>query len=340
MSAESAYTRLKTVIQLALGLTISGIALYLAAGRADWPGVREYVSRADWRLMLGGGGVLLASLGVFGLRWRALMPAPTALSTRRAFSYLMVGYLANTVMPLHLGDAARLGLASRRSGLRPSLLLGTLAVERLLDLLLLASAGVGLGLFVATPAALTNGVRILLAAALGGLVGLGVLRVGIKPGRLFEILARGQGLRGAAGRWAGRQAEGFRAGLSALRGPPDIGRAGGLSILGWGGIGLATGLWVLAFGLPVPWYGVALLVVGVNLGAALPSAPAGIGVYHLVVLTILSTWVTDRDQALAYAVASHGLNSALNVSVGLGCLLAEWPGCSASPPRAPAEALG
>ncbi len=338
MSARVAFGRLKPIIQLSFGLLISGTALYLAAGRADWPGVREYMGRADWRLMLAGNGVLLASLGVFGLRWWILVRVP-AFPPRRAFSYLMVGYLANTVLPLRLGDAARLGLAARRSGLSPSLLLGTLALERILDVLLLAAAGVSLGLFVAMPAALADGLRVLLAAALGGLLGLGAFSLAATPGRVFAALSRGGRLRRGAAGWAARQAEGFQAGLSALRAPADIGRAGGLSLLGWAGIGLATGLWLLAFGLPVPWDGVMLLVVGVNLGAALPSAPAGVGVYHLTVLLVLSSWVANRDQALAYAVASHGLNSALNILVGLVCLLADRLDYWASPPKAPAGGL-
>ncbi len=311
--------------RIAVGLAVSAVALYLAAGRADWSAVPGYIGRASWPLVAAGTGVLLASLGLFALRWRALMPVPAAFPARRALSCLMVGYLANTVLPLRLGDAARLGLAARRSGLSLSLLMGTLAVERLVDITILAAAGVGLGLVVALPAVFGGGLVLLLGLALAGLTGLGLLAL---AGERFRVpnTGPGDGSLTATGRWVGRQLDGFRQGLAALRGPTRLGGAGGLSALAWAGVALATGLWVRAFGLPVPWYGVVLLVVAVNLGAAVPSAPAGLGVYHLAVILALSAWVADRDLALAYAVTSHGVNAALNVVVGLGCLVAEETG--------------
>jgi len=330
VSARPNSRKLTALGRVGAGLGVSAVAFYQSGRGADWTAIPGYIGRADWLLIAAGAAVLLVSLGLFAARWRALIPEPAVLQTRRAFSCLMVGYLVNTVLPLRLGDAARLGLASRRFGLGLSLLAGALAVERLMDLAILAAAGVGLGLVMTTPRLLGSGLVFVLGLALAGLAALWVLAL---TGDWLDHakVGAGRGRRAVAAAWAGRQLAGFQQGLWALRGPARVGQAGGLSALAWVGIALATGLWTRAFGLPVPWYGVVLLVVAVNLGAILPSAPAGVGIYHLAVILVLTTWVADRELALAYAVSSHGVNSALNIVAGLGCLLAEGAAGPASP---------
>lgn len=64
-------------------------------------------------------------------------------------------------------------------------------------------------------------------------------------------------------------------------------------------------------------YGAGLvLTVVTNLGTAIPSSPAGLGVYHALAVTTLVTFRISVVDALAIAIVSHGL--AVMIQGGLG----------------------
>jgi uncharacterized membrane protein YbhN (UPF0104 family) len=63
-----------------------------------------------------------------------------------------------------------------------------------------------------------------------------------------------------------------------------------------------------------------LVVIAVNLAMVLPSAPAGLGVFHAATVLTLSAFGVDRAEALSYAVVVHALNFLPLIVVGYAVL--------------------
>ena len=93
-----------------------------------------------------------------------------------------------------------------------------------------------------------------------------------------------------------------------------------LSIVAWGVAGIGTIYSISAFNLPVPWFAGLFVLVVVNLGSVIPSSPGFIGVYHYLVVLALSVWIDNKNMALGYAIASHGLNIITYIVLGGFCL--------------------
>jgi uncharacterized protein (TIRG00374 family) len=251
-----------------------------------------------------------------------LLSGTARLPLRDTFSYLMIGYLANTVLPLRLGDVARAGLTGRRHGVEAPRVFGSILLERVLDLVVLLVLILALSSAIDVPPTVRAGVALFaggtlaalatlagLALASGRLAGLAAARPPFVPRAPFERLL------GLVVQLAG--------GLRTLRSGRQLGQALALSGLAWSLAGLGTLCWVRAFHLDAPWYAGLFVLAVINLGGAIPSSPGAIGVYHYLAVLALSVWVTDQDAALAYAVGTHAVNVLLNLLIGWGCLARE-----------------
>src|SRR5262249_9171344 len=88
--------------------------------------------------------------GLRAWRWRALLAAQQAAPYRSCLSAFCVGYLANNLLPFRMGDLVRAGALQKIEGTSGARALGTIAAERVLDILSLVFF-LGVYLALATP---------------------------------------------------------------------------------------------------------------------------------------------------------------------------------------------
>ena len=72
-----------------------------------------------------------------------------------------------------------------------------------------------------------------------------------------------------------------------------------------------------ALALPLPATAAVLVLALTNLGMVVPSAPAYLGVYHLLATETLHLLGVDRSAALSYAVAMHSMTYGVFIIGGL-----------------------
>jgi uncharacterized protein (TIRG00374 family) len=239
-------------------------------------------------------------------RWQILLASgatPARVPVRRIVGPMLVGYLANAVLPARLGEAVRAGVLSRRERLSFPTVLGTVVLERIVDTasmaLLVALAATQVG----APAWLVGiGIFVFAASALI-IVVLGT--VGIEPlVGLAERVARVLPLAGLSARVlvpAERFARGIRV--------HDRRRATLAAAFFSGGCWFleALNFWLIAqaLGLGLSPAG-GLLVAGITvLGTAVPAAPGYIGTFELAAITVAETLGVSPAQAVAYALLAH-----------------------------------
>ncbi len=298
-----------------IGLALSLLFLGLALRNVEWAGVWSAwrAARVDWLVL--GTALLVGSWVVAAFRWRLLLSGVAGLRTRDTFAFIMIGYLANTVLPLRLGDLARASLIGRKREFGISRALGSIAIERLMDVLMLVALTLALMRVLEIPAPIQAGLTGMVAAGLVGLVGLMAVSLNRKHlPRLTAFLAKI-----VPHRLADRVTTllgNFSSGADVLHRPAGFLAVVALSAGVWLAASVGTLAWVTAFHLDVPWYAGFFVLVMVNLGSAIPSSPGYIGVYHYLAMLALSLWTPDRNATLAYAIGTHALNMLANVGLG------------------------
>lgn len=302
-----------------VGLCSSAIFLALALQQVEWKRTVTTLLDADWVLACLGVGALIATFVTFAFRWRVLLSSAAEVSVKSTFSYIMIGYLANTVLPLRLGEGARALLLGRQQGIKASLVFGSVVLERTLDVLTILVLAVGLSFLMDIPPLVRAGILSFGAVGLVALLALIILsragnRAPIWAAVVPRFLPRNQVERLAV------IVANFSDGLKVLHDGGKLSLALVLSGLAWTIAGTSTIAYIAAFHLHAPWYAGFFVLTVTNLGSAIPSSPGFIGVYHYLAVLALSVWVPDKSTALGYAIGTHGISLLVNVLLGSICL--------------------
>jgi uncharacterized protein (TIRG00374 family) len=219
--------------------------------------------------------------------------------------------MVNNVVPARAGEVARAYALNRDTGVPFATGLASLAVDRLLDSVVLLGF-MGIALFDPALRTQAGAVRGPLAAVAGGggifLVAMitGVFALVYFPRpliRLFELFARRVS---PALEERGKDVlEKFIAGLSVLRRPERF-----TAILGWTTAhGLLNAIAYLlafrAFGIAAPTSAAFFLLGFIALGAAVPSAPGFFGVFEYMAIQGLAIYGVPKTQATSWAIGYH-----------------------------------
>jgi uncharacterized membrane protein YbhN (UPF0104 family) len=237
-------------------------------------------------------------------RWHALLDTQLV-RPNGTLQALVMGQLLNLIFPARMGDFGRAYLITRRGYNSQVQALGTVALEKLWDIVLLVGLVAGLAFWQPLPTWLDMPARF--TGTSGGLLLIAIVVVLMLRRRLVTVwprlsnrLAPTRPIR-TLGQAGGRLLDG----LEGIRRPRVMVAAGSWSILTWT-FGALTNLALLkAFGLPVS-VGIALFLLAVlQLGLAVPSIPGRIGIFEGLCLISLAIFGIEANVALAYGVMLH-----------------------------------
>lgn len=292
-------------LRLWASVAVSVFFLWLAFRGQDLSQTIGAIRSADYRYVLPALALYFAGVFVRSVRWKALLSPIGSYTARSLFPVVVIGYMANDVLPARMGEVVRVYVLSEREGLPKASALGTVVVERLLDaltmLLLLAVAAMLVPLSGAIQ-------RIALVAAGALLIGFWpLLFLIVWPDKLLRLVAplTARMPRRLSDRVAAAGG-GFLSGLRVVRSPRVVLLGFGLSVLAW--LFEAGMYWTLAagFGLPVGVALVLLTLAVTNLATLVPAAPGYVGSFHLAALLVLRDLAgLDADLAGAYVIALH-----------------------------------
>jgi glycosyltransferase 2 family protein len=233
-------------------------------------------------------------------RWQRLVAPIRWIGFLPMLGYLLVGYVANNVLPARLGELVRSHYLGDREGISRASALGTVVVERVVDTAVVVAIG--------ALAILVLHVRgVVASAVLVGLAVTGLLIVALAGGILAHRLPGADRLISLAERRPQVAQLGRRLhdGLAVARRPRTLGAAIGLSIAAWGASLLAVAAAGQAIGSELTIGEAALLSSGVALATAIPSAPGYLGTFELAFVTIGNALGLPSDRALALALLVH-----------------------------------
>ena len=321
-----------------VSFALGGILLYLALRNADFGEVWTMLKAASYGWVVPLLAVIMSTMVIRAWRWKLLLDALPAedgapgrsVSLRSAFYSLMIGYMVNQVLP-RVGEVVRTANLSTQEKRSFSGILGTVVVERILDVIMLVVMLFVAGLLLLEQPEAFD--RLLL----GPFEQIGARFTPL----LFVVLL----VAGIAALGAGllvlralRRRERHHAGIARILGVFDAFKAGLLSVFESrhrAGLILSTvGMWLIyvfiaylpfvMFGFDTRFeisLGDAWIVLAIGAIGFLVPAPGGTGSYHYATILALGLLNVPEEPAATYAVFSHAAQVILFVVTGFVCLL-------------------
>jgi len=280
--------------------TVSLLFVFLALRDVNFTEVRETLAQTNYALAFVVLGTVIATTMAKAARWRVLFyPQHTRFRYRKLFSIILIGQMINFLLPARSGELVRaylLGEVERESKAR---VLGTIAVEKVLNLAVLSLNAVVLLPSMAVPQWL--GYPWLISALVTLLTLLAFVVIAVKLDKLYMLINRVIHLLPVwAQGFVSRHTKFALSGLAALRYRTAIWQLCGWTILTWSLAMLTNYVAFLAVGLPSSLTAAIFLLLVLQLGVAVPSLPGRAPMFYLTSLA-LSIFAIDKNQALGYA---------------------------------------
>lgn len=312
-------SEVKKASSLLLGLGISALAIWWAFEDLDWTGIVAGLQSLSW------GAVAVYVLSIFIIhlirtaRWGLMVRAlDDQVPVYKLIGISFLGFVGVFLVPLRLGELARPLLLKNHSQVGFSAGLGTIAIERAVDGLVMT------GFLVAA---------ILLGAAPGaGMLATGIIALAVFVAASASFFAMARWPEASNAFWSkllgpfGQRVQGLVLGL--LRGfveglgslPTGRHRLAymGLTLAYWAING--WGMWFLAQGMGISvelqamFVTMALLVIGIMV----PAGPGAVGTFHAAIIWGLAgLYGVEKVAAAAFALVIHGLQVIHMVVVAL-----------------------
>ena len=321
------------MIRMIISLALVGGAMWFLLRGVDLADVASYMVQSNLLLLAGTVPLIVLSHVVRAIRWRILLrPAAPHVRMSTAFSSVMIGYAANTVIP-RLGEVIRPWIFAQREQIPLPLSMSSVVVERVIDVLTLLISIVGVVLV--APQAVH---QILPGMTMETLT----MRLGIPALVLVAFLVVvvftnvGPALvRLTVGKWSANVADrlhsilaSVRDGMRAVREPQLYASIIALSILIW--MFYVLPMWLTAQAMPFSsaqsltmWEATVLLLV-VSVGVTVAPTPGAFGVYQsFAQVGLMALTSATASEALAFAMIAWMVNYGISFIVGGCCWLYE-----------------
>lgn len=312
---------LRTNLQFLIGLIISAAAVYLSLRKIDFNALWAALQSVNFLFFIPAIACQLTCFFLKGTGWRYLLfPAKQDIRVISTTRVLIIGLMVNNLLPAKMGELARGYLMGEREKLPKTLCLSTVAVEHILDILILTVFLIILLPFVTLPPWLrTSGMLV-------GLTAVGMIVV------LFLIMRREEKFLGWLSRLLqflpGRFQEKIQAilnhifqGLRVVTGRYIFYASGAIFLMWLSAFGMAYFV-LLGCGLFLPFQAAVMAIVFAAFGKIIPSSPGAIGTFHYLVLLVVMSFQVSKEAALGYAIVLHGLTFLIETSLGIALVFA------------------
>jgi hypothetical protein len=312
-------TQRRTIIGRLIAIIISIAALVWIALSFDLENLWEALREANYWLLIPVSLLILISFVSRATRWSKLFEASSEPRWQSLFRSLMVGYLANNVLPARTGDLVRAYALRRDAGIAGSTAFATVVVERVVDLVVTLILLGGAMLFFPLPG-WSGGVGLILGlislCAVGFLIVLNIKGVNL----IQRITGCLRFLPPNLVRRANTIGEGFVKGVESLQ---EYRRVVEFLIM-TGFIWLIeigiTFIMARAFNLPLGFGEALFVILIIAIGIVVPAAPGAIGTYEFFGVTALDLLGVSSGGALGFLLALHAVTFVGSSLIGAICL--------------------
>lgn len=280
------------------GVAVSIFFLYLAVRKVDFQAVGEAFREANYLYAIPNVVVILFVMWLRALRWRYLLQPVKPLSAGRLFSPVMIGFMANNVLPMRLGEFVRAYSLGEKEKISKSASFATIVVERVFDTLIL------LLMFAVVVSFSSLGMKFpILVLGMTIAVLLFVFFLKYKTDRTLRAIERTSRIFPTkVASFICNTTVRFTEGLAVLSDFRSLVRVALLSALIWVITALSNYFIFLSFDLHPPLYACFFLLVVVAFVIILPASPGFIGTFHYGCILALSYFEIDPNISFPFSV--------------------------------------
>lgn len=296
------------------GAIVSLVAIAVLLWRVNLRELGNALGAASWGWLAASFGVFFVMFAVRSVRWAGLLGGTPFGITWHAN---VIGYMFNIILPLRLGEVARVWIIAERTDKGFSRALSGAVVERFLDLAGVLLIFAGLAQVLPMPPSFSK-------AAYVGSIALVVALVG-----LVAVVAKGELIEPLVRRVVGKRADGLLAKLAEVRlAFRAIANAKALAVC----FVLTVVVWLLTavtmdfcmrafFPEETTLARAGLLLVSTNLSGAIPSAPGGAGIVQAFATSalVLPFGIAENRALACVLVLTLGQQLAI-VLMGIGSM--------------------
>ncbi|HEX2916222.1 MAG TPA: lysylphosphatidylglycerol synthase transmembrane domain-containing protein [Chloroflexia bacterium] len=315
----------KSLRKQLLGLVITLVFLVIILLNLKFDEVGKAFGQANYLYLIPAITITFADYLIRAWRWQFILAPTKPVSYKTSYSVMMIGFMANNLLPARIGEFVRAYTLGRKANISKSLSFATIVLERVCDgLTLVAFMGLALTFF---PSPHQNGWTEFIelfstAVFLGAILFLIFLIVREKQAlKIVSFCMRP--LPDSLEHKVHMLLTSFVLGLHALKSSRSVLAIVGTSALIWGMEGSSYYLMLRAFKLdtlmsPMQLVGAGLLLlVFVNLGTMVPSAPGFFGVYQAAATVALGAYAVSSATAFSLALLTNTFQYVLVTAIGL-----------------------
>ena len=331
-------------LSLTIGLLLSAIALYLTFSNIPLRELVAYLKTVNYWWIIPSMAIALLSFLVRVIRWQLLLQPVKKTPFWSAFHPLMIGFMANCLLPARVGELARPIIFYKRENVSFSMVLATVGAERVFDIVMLLSfLAVALINVDINPAIEIPFGNYQLNKATLSMIGSTTLRlcVILIAGIIFVMLRQGRTLirrtvvkmpallffTTASFKKKLQQKldlksavilNNFAKGFTLLKSPKKIGLCIALSFIVWAL--MAGSYYVMSFGCPgidISFFEMWAVMVIICLFISLPSAPGFWGIWEAGGIFGLLIFGIPAKEAAGFTLANHVFQMVPVIVVGL-----------------------
>lgn len=291
-------------IRIGVPVVISLVSLYLALKDVALDDVLEALSNTDVRFIVLVLITVMVNTFAKAARWKALMrPGGHNVSYFQAIKSLLVGHTLNLLYPGRVGDLSR-AYEIGGLGLGRTFVLGTVVVEKILDMLSYAFLFIYLLFLIPLPGWVSDSGYAFTGVAL--IVSFATIIIAFQRDLVMRIVERITDL--FPERIKTYTNTRFRSGITSLdvlQNKTDVLILGLLSALVWATAILNNHLTLLAFDISLPLSASLLILIALQVGITIPSVPGRFGVFQYICVLALGVFGVDQATAFSYGILLH-----------------------------------
>ncbi len=313
---------IRRIIKSVLPWIITVVALYYAFRGVDWRDLIAHAGNANPLYIAAAFGLTMLSYLLRARRWQFFFPK-RVISFVDAAKVLILGFFMNNVLPARAGEFVRAHLGAKVTHEKRTLVLATIASERLADGLTISLMFVVFALNLGDANISHN---MLYVAALFAAAAIGVVTLLVFRETLFQFVEKFVvRYDNKASRYTFDRFKVFVHGLSPLtmKNKAPI-------LIFWSLI-----IWTIELGVyhfiakgyeaDLPLSYCVLFLVAVNFSSLIPAAPGGIGVIEVITTAVLQSIGVPKELALTMVLTQHAMQYIV-IGIPGAAILLTWKG--------------
>lgn len=315
-------TPLKSWAYRLVGILVSVLFVYLTVRKVNPSDFLNAFGSVSLPWLLAAVAIYLSGFPFRALRWQRILREQKELSLREVMVPVLIGRMANNVLPAQAGEIYRAILLGKRTQISRSGALGSIVVERTLDGLMLVA--IILFVFYLFPGAGFLGWAALLSGLLFVALAMGILLYGhTTTGTDRFVIWLLDLLPPPLRKFVGQRLELFLSGIRGLSTGKRYVETGVHTIVIWACEAVAVGLVVASFDIALPFGSYLLVFSLASLSTVLPSGLGYIGPYQYAFVLGLGYFEVDREMALAVSIVAQAALLGPITVIGLALLWRE-----------------